>query len=180
MAVQQGDYVEPSKLTVRKYLIDMWLPSIGGTVSPATLRAYTITSSTTSCRVSAPCACNGSRPTRSAPCTRDLLSSLSPSTVHLTHVVLHRALKAAVKRGHLARNPTDPVDDAPRAARPGDQGLKTWNAEQLGAFLAATRDDRLGGLWRLLAMTGMRRGEALGCSGRTSTSRPAGCRCAGL
>jgi integrase len=32
----------------------------------------------------------------------------------------------------------------------------------LRAFLAATRDDRLAPLWRLLAMTGMRRGEALG------------------
>ncbi len=162
VAVQQGDYVEPSKLSVRKYLIDMWLPSIGATVSPATLRAYTMhvenyivprVGATRLQRLSAD-AIGGMY--------TDLLSFLSPSTVHMTHVVLHRALKAAVKRGHLARNPTDLVDDAPRAARPGSQGLRTWNAEQLGAFLAATLDDRLGGLWRLLAMTGMRRGEALG------------------
>jgi integrase len=37
-----------------------------------------------------------------------------------------------------------------------------WSADQLGAFLATTHDDRLGPLWHTLAMTGMRRGEALG------------------
>ena len=40
--------------------------------------------------------------------------------------------------------------------------MKTWSGAQLAAFLEATRDDRLHGLWHLLAMTGMRRGEALG------------------
>jgi hypothetical protein len=37
-----------------------------------------------------------------------------------------------------------------------------WTAEQLAAFLASVRSDRLLALWRLLAMTGMRCGEALG------------------
>ncbi len=40
--------------------------------------------------------------------------------------------------------------------------MKTWSAEQLGAFPKATADDRLHPLWHVLAMTGMRRGEALG------------------
>ena len=39
--------------------------------------------------------------------------------------------------------------------------MKTWSAEQLAAFLEATRDDRLHALWHLLALTGLRRGEAL-------------------
>ena len=39
---------------------------------------------------------------------------------------------------------------------------KTWNAKQLKGFLDATKQDRLGPLWRVLAMTGMRRGEACG------------------
>ena len=41
-------------------------------------------------------------------------------------------------------------------------GMNTWSGEQLGAFLSATRDDRLHALWHTLAMTGLRRGEALG------------------
>jgi integrase len=40
--------------------------------------------------------------------------------------------------------------------------MKTWSAEQLKVFLKATTNDRLHGLWHLLALTGMRRGEALG------------------
>jgi integrase len=40
--------------------------------------------------------------------------------------------------------------------------LRTWSAEQLGAFLSAVRGDRLYALWHTLAMTGLRRGEALG------------------
>jgi integrase len=40
--------------------------------------------------------------------------------------------------------------------------MKTWSAEQLGAFLTTVGDDRLHALWHTLAMTGMRRGEAIG------------------
>ena len=40
--------------------------------------------------------------------------------------------------------------------------LRTWSAEQLAAFLSSQRDDRLHALWHTLAMTGLRRGEALG------------------
>ena len=40
--------------------------------------------------------------------------------------------------------------------------MKTWSAEQVHAFLRATKNDRLYPLWRLLALTGMRRGEVLG------------------
>ena len=50
----------------------------------------------------------------------------------------------------------------PRQAPSTQSRLPVWSAEQLAAFLASVADDRLYALWRLLAMTGMRRGEALG------------------
>ena len=40
--------------------------------------------------------------------------------------------------------------------------LPAWNASQLAGFLSSVSDDRLSALWRLMAMTGMRRGEVLG------------------
>ena len=40
--------------------------------------------------------------------------------------------------------------------------MKTWSAKQLKAFLESTQRDRLAPLWRVLAMTGVRRGEACG------------------
>ena len=52
--------------------------------------------------------------------------------------------------------------DPPKASAEHHDRLPVWNAEQLSAFLGHVADDRLYALWRLLAMTGMRRGEALG------------------
>jgi integrase len=40
--------------------------------------------------------------------------------------------------------------------------MQTWSAEQLQAFLTTVAGERLSPLWHLVAMTGMRRGEALG------------------
>ena len=39
--------------------------------------------------------------------------------------------------------------------------MQVWTGEQLGAFLAATADDPLAMLYRLVAHTGLRRGEAV-------------------
>ena len=76
------------------------------------------------------------------------------------HAVLHRAFKDAVRWGELARNPAD-LADPPRVAAQSHE-LRTWSAEQLAAFLNSQRNDRLYALWHTLAMTGLRRGEALG------------------
>ena len=35
-----GSYAAPSKLTVREYLVDEWLPAVAGTVRPLTLTQY--------------------------------------------------------------------------------------------------------------------------------------------
>jgi integrase len=80
--------------------------------------------------------------------------------VRHVHAVLHRSLKDVVRWGRLARNPVD-LADPPRAAARGHE-LRTWSAEQLAAFLSSQHDDRRYALWHTLAMTGLRRGEALG------------------
>jgi len=40
--------------------------------------------------------------------------------------------------------------------------MRTWTKEQLKEFLEAVHDDCLSPLWHTIAMTGMRRGEAIG------------------
>ena len=52
--------------------------------------------------------------------------------------------------------------DPPRKQGDGTREMKTWTKEQLKAFLESVHDDRLYSLWHTIAMTGMRRGEALG------------------
>lgn len=83
---------------------------------------------------------------------------LSPSTIRRVHAVLRSALNTAVKRRLIPYNPADHVELAPenpKRARP-------WSVREARTFLEATRDDRLAALYRLLLVTGMRRGEAVG------------------
>jgi integrase len=49
--------------------------------------------------------------------------------------------------------------EAPKVRRPK---ISTWTAEALDLFLFLQEVDRLNPLWRILAATGMRRGEAFG------------------
>ena len=79
-----------------------------------------------------------------------------PSTTSIS--ALHRALEDAVDDGLLVRNPASGARQAPKSSNE----MLTWNADQLRAFFDATEDDRHLPLWRLTAMSGMRRGEVLG------------------
>jgi integrase len=71
---------------------------------------------------------------------------------------IHKALGDAVKLGKVPRNVADAVDK-PSAAKPAHD---IWTPEQLRAFLAEVREDRLYAMWLLFATTGMRRGEVAG------------------
>lgn len=83
---------------------------------------------------------------------------LSVKSVHNVHIVLHTALKAAVADGLIPRNPA-----ADAHSLPGGRGeMRVWDAAEVSAFLASVKQDRLFALWRLAAVTGMRRGELLG------------------
>ncbi len=168
VALEGGDYVESSKLTVRQYLIDEWLPSIEATIRPATLLVYRVHVEHYIVPRIGHCRLQRLSPGAIGAMYAQLMSgdgsrALSTATVRLTAVVLHRALRDAVRRRHLARNPSDDVD-APRPEQSGTERreMKTWTAAQLHAFLESTKNDRLYALWHLLAMTGLRRGEALG------------------
>jgi len=92
---------------------------------------------------------------------KDGKSGLSPLSIRHVHATLHRALKDAVRWERLTRNPIEAADP-PRISGDGTRELKTWSAEQLKTFLESGKDERLSALWHLLAMTGLRRGEALG------------------
>lgn len=83
---------------------------------------------------------------------------LAPKTVRNTHVVLRKALADAERLGIIGRNPATvarpPIPQ--RVERP------TWTSDDLRTFFEFLADDRLLGLYVLLATTGMRRGEVLG------------------
>jgi integrase len=163
---EHGDYVPPVDLTIETYLVERWLPALGSEeLSPSTVDAYGL-------NVRRIVALIGDVPLQklnrndiavmAARLAGDISERkgkpLSPGTRRAVLIVLHRALGDAVKAGLLRTNPTVGVK-RPKVRRPE---MHTWTGAELSTFLRATRGDRLGSLWHVLAMTGLRRGEALG------------------
>lgn len=93
----------------------------------------------------------------------ELGEHLAPRTIRGVHTVLRQALADAVAWQRLPRNPADRAKP-PSLASLDEIPPRTWSARQLDDFLEHVRGDRLYAAWRVLAMTGLRRGELLGLS----------------
>ncbi len=83
---------------------------------------------------------------------------LAASSRMVVFAVLKRALNDAVGWDKLTRSPAARV----KSPRTGQTRVMAWSPTELNRFLAHITDDRLAALWRLGAMTGMRRGELCG------------------
>lgn len=169
-------YIDPSKQTVRDYLLDDWLPSRRpksrrsgrghrGQVGIGTWASY---KQDVNAYVLPHVGAVKLQTLTPAHLERlyDWLEEsggrqgqgLSPKTVANVHGLLHKALEDAVKRGKVPRNVADAVE-APRASRSRPQ---VWSPDQLRRFLVHVRSDRVYAAWLLWATTGMRRGEVAG------------------
>lgn len=162
---EHGDYVAPVDLTVSDYLTKRWLPSLGAEeLSPNTLLAYGLHVKRINAHIGRIPLQKLSRSDVGVLAAKIAAEKgarghvLSPASRRAILVVLHHALGDAVAAGLLRTNPAHGVP-RPKVRAPE---LHTWSRDELAAFLQATKDDRLSPLWRLLAMTGLRRGEALG------------------
>jgi site-specific recombinase XerD/predicted RNA-binding Zn-ribbon protein involved in translation (DUF1610 family) len=169
VAVEQQTYTAPTKATVKQYLTKEWLPAVKATIRPSTYNSYV---QHVECHIVPHIGAvklqklSGSQVNAlyaklAESGGLDGKKGLSPQTIHHVHACLHKACKDAVRWGQLSRNPLDAADP-PRAKGDSTREMKTWTKEQLKAFLEAVREDRLSPLWHTIAMTGMRRGEALG------------------
>jgi integrase len=83
---------------------------------------------------------------------------LAPKTVRNLHIALRRSLADAHRLGLVPRN----VAALVKPPAPVRHEITTWTADEVRRFLGAVEGDRLAPAYRLLAATGMRRGEALG------------------
>jgi len=103
---------------------------------------------------------------------------VSAATLHRIHATLRAALNAAVRAGLIDVNPGR-WPELPRAARPRPQvwtpalaerwqregwrpAVGVWTAAHLAEFLRQVRGHRLYALFHLVALRGLRRGEAAG------------------
>ncbi len=87
----------------------------------------------------------------------DKQRTLTATTVHHLHAVLHAALEKAVRLGLLASNVTNLVDPPRMAPRE----MQTLSEREVQALLEAAQADRLYPLYLLALTTGMRQGELL-------------------
>jgi integrase len=86
---------------------------------------------------------------------------LSARTVRYIHTIIHVVLAQAVKDGLVLRNAADAATP-PTAREAKAPEMVSWTEGQLAAFLDwSAEHSQHHALWYLLAMTGMRRGEAL-------------------
>jgi integrase len=160
--VDQGGYVDPSKVTVGEFL-ERWLPTqrlrpstmevyrvqLAAYVLPriGTVRLQELTAETLDA-LYADLERSGGRGSR----------PLSPKTVRNVHVMIHRALERATARNLIPRNPAAQTEK-PKAKRPE---MRPWTVEETERFLRASEGNRLHAAYLVMATTGLRRGEVLG------------------
>ena len=155
--VSKDNYTAPTKLTLEKYLLE-WQAGLPGPVGDRTCELYEYL-----CRVHLIPALGKIPLTQLRPqqiqalYSAKLKSGLSPRTVQLIHVCLHKALKAAVKTGLMSSNPSDSVTQV----KPERHEMKTMQEGDINVFLAAAKKTDYYPLFFTYLYTGLRRSELL-------------------
>jgi integrase len=163
-ASKAGVYTEPSKLTLAAFAVNEWLPARADALKPLTYERYerVLRGHVAKRPIGAVALCNVSPGHVNALYAELKAEGLAASTRRLSHAVLNRAMRDAVRWGKITRNPV-PLADPPAVP---SSSAKAWSERELASLLAHVAEDRLFALWRLAAMTGARRGELLGASWR--------------
>lgn len=165
--VHMGTYVLPRRLTFGEWISDHWLPLTKQRVKPTTFHSYRRNIELHVLPVL------GSQPLQQL--TPMMLQQLYPQlrrrdggdrplsakTARYIHAIVHKALEDALAAGLIAANVADRVRP-PRPGRAASGVSIPWDEMELATFLDCARGTRLEAVWRLAAMTGMRRGEVVG------------------
>ena len=161
-AIQGGVFREPSKVTLGEFLTERWLPAREMGLRPSTFASYRglverhVLPEIGHVQIQ-----------QLSPDQLDLFYSrliargLAPKTVRNAHVLIHRALRDAVRKNIVPRNVADAADP-PKLNRADREEMKTWTPVQLRQFFDGIAHHRLAAAYVLAATTGMRRGEVLG------------------
>ena len=156
VAVNDGTYTPPSKLTVGQWLT-IWADNYLGGVKYNTVRIYkgNIKNHITP-------ALGGVRLSDLHPHTVQVfingLKGLSPQSVRMVHQVLHHALERAVMLGYIPKNPAAGCV-LPRKAQ---KEIHPLDDEQAAALLDAARGGELEHMVTVALFTGLRISELLG------------------
>lgn len=156
VAVNQGTYTAPQKMTVGQWL-DVWASDYLGAVKPATAASYKsqiknhIKPALGAVQLSALHAHTVQR------CVNGL-EGYAPATVRQAYKVLHNALEKAVELDYIPRNPAAKCT-LPRMEQ---KEIKPFDDEQTAALLQTVKGGRLEYIVRVALFTGLRMSELLG------------------
>lgn len=158
--VDEGSYIEQSRLTVKQWL-ETWLAEYTGNVKESSRTRYTqdvknhIVPALGALKLSELTAAHCQRfyngLTR---CDKPL----NPKSVKNIHGVLHQALKQAVRLGYIRANPTDACT-LPRIEK---RQVEPLDAPEIKRLLDVLGDDLYSVIIKIDLFTGMRSGEILG------------------
>lgn len=170
-AARGRTYVAPMRQTLADYLQNDWLPAVRRELAASTWESYQ-----RNVRLHVAPRIGGLQLPQIDGATlnrlySDLLESgrklgkqspgLKPRTVRYIHTILSAAFDDAVKWNRLVVNPatraTPPSAGAAKAPE-----MHTWTGPQVRRFLSLAEGDRYHPAFAFLALTGCRRGEALG------------------
>lgn len=176
VAVQDGDFFEPSKMTVAQWL-DLWLKEYSADWKYKTKEKYEAV-----CRVHLKPALGATKLSklttpqiqsfynelgRTGKVTKkkgkdgkeiERKEPLSPKSVRLVHGVLSKALNTAVRVGYIKHNPAE-LCTTPKLEK---KEISPLTDEQIKEFMALCENEEYGRIYKLILFTGLREGEALG------------------
>lgn len=155
MAVDEGTYTTPTKMTVGAWL-DVWAADYLGGVKPATVQVYKNNIRLHIKSAMGAVGLSELRPHMVQKFVNGL--GLSPASVRLAYKVLHQALEKAVKLGYIPRNPAADCE-LPRMEQ---KEIHPLEDEQAAALLQAVKGGRLELLVSVALFTGCRLSELLG------------------
>ena len=182
-AIDNGDYFEPSKMTVGEWL-NVWLAEYMGDKKYMTVKSYKgqvethIRPALGAIRLSqlqphtiqkfynelSVAGCSVPKRDQNGEFVRENgkivyePAPMSAKTVRNIHGILSKALTTAVNVGYIRNNPTERVT-LPRVEK---KELTPLTDDQVKAFLVAAGKDQYGILLRVILFTGLRESEALG------------------
>jgi len=162
-AIDKGNYIEPSKLTVGMWF-DIWLKEYTGSIKPLTLKSYTV------------CINNHIKPALGSIKLTSLgthsiqsfynkllngtkkVPGLSPKTIKNVHGVVHKGLQQACEIFYINANPSN----ACKLPRVEKSKIKPLDENEISAFIKAIKGHQFENLFLVTLFTGMRQGEILG------------------
>lgn len=157
--IQRQEHVDQTRLTFGRFVDELWWPHVAATRRPSTVEMYDralrkhIRPLLGHLPLQKIAATDVDRLYREA-----ATKGLAPSSARVLGAIVSAALTYAKRKRLLVRNVAEDADPPKLQRVP----RTIWTARELASFLESVRDDRLFALWRLLALTGCRRGEALG------------------